>query len=277
MPRGMRPRQLGEAVLRQVRLSATHDQRAGPDVGGEVPPRRVRVVAPAPQRGHRPPVAGLPRFGSGRDLPWRIGRERRRHVLQHQGPYAVGMGRGQQVGDHGAHRVSDHGRGEHTQGVHRLQHVIAQVGQLVRGRPVALAMTAGVQRDHPEPPAETRSDQRPVVGVGPEPVQQDGHRTIGATPLPIAQREAAGGGQLVAYDGRRDAHSGRLSAPPRNQGVSVHPWSKQRRPGRGWQGGGGGRSGVLRPTTTTQPGAFWTPRSRTGIVRHVLGCRSQPS
>src|SRR5690348_8711197 len=50
----------------------------------------------------------------------------------------------------------------------------------------------------------------------------------------------------------------------------------ERRPERGWQGGGGGRSGVLRTTTATQPGAFWASRSRPGVAGHALGrCDTQ--
>ena len=105
--------------------------------------------------------------------------------------------------------MPDHRRREHPEGVHRLDHVVAQLGQLVRRRPVAATVTARVEGDHPEP-GEPRCRQRPVVGVGAEPVQQHRDGTVGATPLPVAQSETARGGQLVAYDGSPGAHDWRL-------------------------------------------------------------------
>src|SRR3990172_1608903 len=111
---------------------------------------------------------------------------------------ALGEGTGGEDGDAAAHGVADQDTALDGEGVERGDYVgevgVDGVGGL--GRPVAVAVSAGVEGDDAPLQGEAARDALPVAGAGGEPVEEeDGGRSVrrGGGPLDVREVQAIAG------------------------------------------------------------------------------------
>ena len=165
------PTDLLDPLLRQVALGGADHQRLVRDLAGKIPPVRRRVVPPAVNRDHRPPVGLVVGIRVPRERARRVGRIGRRHLVQHQQPDQIGTVRGDLVRGERAHRVTDHDRGENAQLVHESCDVVVHRLEGVVMGPFAAAVPARIRSDDPKPLAECDADMSPTVAGRPQAVQ----------------------------------------------------------------------------------------------------------
>src|SRR5512133_1294066 len=154
--------QLLDAVLRQCAVRGTEYQGVCLDLGRIVPPDGWRSIAPAMQRDQRPPVV----VGAWLRLSWdrsrRIGRIRWRHLLQYQKSDELRPRGCQLVRRNGTHGVTDDDGGKNPGVLHEPGNVVTHGLEGVVVGPFAVAVPAGVRRDHSKAVAKRRRDVPPA-------------------------------------------------------------------------------------------------------------------